>query len=161
MKLNLKERTLVIVKPDALQRGALGLILERFHHKGLKLVGLKLTKLPDSVLNKHYSHHKGKSFFAGLKKFMQSAPVALVALEGAEAVEVVRALVGPTSGRKAPPGTIRGDFSISTQANTIHASDSVASAKIELKRFFKANELFSYDRHDFHFVYGEEERSVL
>ena len=93
MKLNLKEQTLVIIKPDALQRGALGLILERFHHKGLKLVGLKLTKLPDSVLNAHYSHHKGKSFFAGLKKFMQSAPVALVALEGAEAIEVVRSVL--------------------------------------------------------------------
>jgi len=159
--LNLKERTLIILKPDALQRGILGPILERFHQKGLKLVGLKMTKLSDVLINTHYKHHRDKVFFSGLKRFMQSAPVALVALEGLEAVEVVRNLVGPTSGRKAPAGTIRGDFSISTQANIIHASDSVATAKIELKRFFKTSELFSYDRHDFDFVYGEEERGVL
>ncbi len=156
--MDLKERTLIIIKPDAVQRGLVGPILERFHNKGLKLVGLKMTKLSDVLINKHYAHHREKSFFGGLKAFMQSAPVALIVLEGLESVEVVRSLVGPTSGRKAPAGTIRGDFSISTQTNIIHASDSVATAKTEIKRFFKASEIFDYDRNDYDFVYGEEER---
>lgn len=158
-KNNLKERTLVIIKPDALQRHLLGEIVSRFERKGLKIAGMKMMRLSDILLNKHYRHHKDKVFFVGLKKFMKSAPVIVTVLEGLEAIRVVRLVVGPTSGRNADAGSIRGDLCISTQTNIVHASDSSKSAKAEIKRFFKTKELFNYKIADFDFVYGEEERS--
>ncbi|MDP3954589.1 MAG: nucleoside-diphosphate kinase [bacterium] len=157
-KFNLKEKTLIIIKPDALQRNLIGEIVGRFERKGLKIIGMKMIKLSDLLLNKHYAHHKDKFFFTGLKNFMKSSPVVIMVLEGLEAVSVTRLIVGPTSGRKADAGSIRGDLCISTQTNIVHASDSVSTARQEIKRFFKSVELFNYKKMDFEFVYGEEER---
>lgn len=156
--MNIKERTLVIIKPDALQRNLLGKIIGRFEQKGLKIVGLKMMQLDDVLLEKHYAHHKDKPFFESLKKFMKNSPVAVVVLEGLEAIRIVRLICGATSGRQADVGTIRGDFSMSTQANIVHASDSVETAEKEIWRFFNNNEIFDYQKIDFTQVYGEEER---
>jgi len=155
-----EERTLIIIKPDALQRNLLGEIVNRFEKKGLKIVGMKMMRLDDVMLDEHYSHHKEKPFFAGLKKFMQSSPVVAMALSGFNAVSAVRLIVGPTKGYEADAGSIRGDLSISGQANIVHASDSLENARAEVERFFKPDELFSYKKADFEFVYGEEERAT-
>ncbi len=152
-----KEKTLIILKPDAVQRGLLGDIISRFEKKGLKIVGLKMAHLDDVILTEHYIHHKDKPFFDDLKKFMSQSPVVLACLEGVEAIKVVRAMCGPTSGREAPAGTIRGDFSISVSSNIIHSSDSEETAEKEIKRFFKEEELFSYDRCDFSVIYSKDE----
>ncbi|PIR66573.1 MAG: nucleoside-diphosphate kinase [Parcubacteria group bacterium CG10_big_fil_rev_8_21_14_0_10_36_14] len=152
------ERTLVIVKPDALQRNLMGEIFGRFERKGLKVVGLKMMQLEDLMLDEHYSHHKDKPFFDGLKKFMKSAPVVVAVLEGLEAISAVRLIVGPTKGRAADAGSIRGDLGMSGQANLVHASDSLENAEAEVKRFFKDEELFEYTKGDWEWVYGEEER---
>lgn len=153
-----QEKTLVIIKPDALQRNLLGRIIERFERKGLKIVGLKMIQLDDVLLDEHYNHHKDKSFFNGLKKFMKGSPVAVMVLEGLEAIKAVRMICGATSGRQADMGTIRGDFSMSTQANIVHASDSPETAEKEIWRFFNNDELFDYKKIDFEHIYGEEER---
>ena len=156
--MNIKERTLIIIKPDALQRNLLGKIIERFEQKGLKIVGLKMMRLDDVLLDEHYAHHKDKPFFESLKKFMKNSPVAVMVLEGLEAVKVARMICGATSGRQADVGTIRGDFSMSTQANIVHASDSAEMAEKEIWRFFNADEIFDYRKIDFEHIYGEEER---
>lgn len=155
------EKTLVIIKPDAMQRNLLGEIITRFEKKGLKISGLKMIELEDLLLDEHYSHHKDKPFFAGLKNYMKSSPVVVMALEGIEVVEAVRLLVGPTKSRIADAGSIRGDYSMSGQTNIIHASDSPENAEIEVKRFFKDEELFNYKKIDFEFLYGDEERGEL
>lgn len=155
------EKTLVIIKPDAMQRNLLGEIITRFEKKGLKIVGLKMVQLEDVLLEEHYAHHKDKPFFAGLKNYMKSSPVAVMALEGIEVVEAVRLLVGPTKSRIADAGSIRGDYSMSGQTNIIHASDSSDNALAEIKRFFKDDELFDYRKIDFEFLYGDEERGDL
>ncbi|MFH1426221.1 MAG: nucleoside-diphosphate kinase [Candidatus Kerfeldbacteria bacterium] len=152
------ERTLIIMKPDCLQRNLLGEIITRFERKGLKIVGLKMEQISDLKIDEHYAHHKDKPFFAGLKGFMQAAPVVLMVLEGLEAVEAVRLITGETKGRAADGGTIRGDFSMSMQANIVHASDSVENAELEVKRFFKEEELFEYNKMDAEWVYSEDER---
>jgi nucleoside-diphosphate kinase len=154
----LKERTLTIIKPDALQRDLLGDIINRFERKGLKIVGLKMMQLEDVLLDEHYGHHKDKHFFVGLKKFMKSSPVVVTVLEGLEAVKTVRFICGPTCGREADAGTIRGDFSMSLQHNIIHASDSVEAAEKEIYRFFNNDELFDYPKVEFDYLYSEEER---
>lgn len=151
------ERTLIIVKPDALQRNLLGEIIHRFEQKGLKIVGLKMMAIDDVKVTEHYEHHKDKPFFQNLKKYMQSSPVVVLALEGVEAISAVRLIVGPTKGREADAGSIRGDFAMSAQCNIVHASDSVDSAKKEIKRFFKKDEIFSYEKMDFSWVYGADE----
>ena len=152
------ERSLVIIKPDALQRNLMGEILGRFERKGLKIVGMKMMQLEDLMLEEHYSHHKDKPFFKSLAKFMKSAPVMIVALEGLEAISAIRLIVGPTKGRAADAGSIRGDLGMSGQANLVHASDSEDNAELEIKRFFKEDELFEYSKGDWEWVYGEEER---
>jgi len=152
------EKTLVIFKPDALNRGVIGEIIERFENKGLKIVGLKMKHLDDPVLDEHYAHLKDKPFFAAYKKFMMRAPSLVMALEGNRAVEVVRAMAGPTYGIEAAPGTIRGDYSMSQGYNIIHASDSLEAADKEIKRFFEASEIFSYQRVDWEVIYAEDER---
>jgi len=143
---NKHERTLIIVKPDAIHRNLLGEIIHRFEIKGLKIVGLKMMELGDVILEEHYAHHVDKPFFKGLKDFMKSAPVVLMCLEGYSAVEAVRTVVGPYKGHEAAGGTIRGDFSLSSQSNVVHASDSIENAKIEIDRFFNEDEIFSYSR---------------
>lgn len=139
------EQTLVIFKPCTIQRGLFGQITDRFERKGLLLAGIKMLWLTDSILDDHYSHLKDKPFFGRIKASMEISPVIVMCWEGIEAVSVVRNLVGPTNGREAQPGTIRGDFSMSVQENIIHASDSLESAAIELKRFFEPHELFKYE----------------
>lgn len=153
-----KERTLVIIKPDALQRNLLGDIICRFERKGLKIVGLKMAQLGDVLLEEHYAHHKDKDFFGGLKKFMKSSPVVVAVLEGLEAIKTVRFICGPTCGREADAGTIRGDLSMSRQYNIIHTSDSRATAEKEIYRFFNSDELFDYPKIDFDYLYSDDER---
>lgn len=153
----LKEHTLVILKPDAFQRAILGQIITRFENKGIKILGIKMTHLNDEILSEHYAHHKDKAFFDELKNFMSSAPVVALALEGLDVVKVVRTLIGSTSGRDSAPGTIRGDFSISRSVNIIHASDSVENGQQEVRRFFKENELFHYDKAAKEFYYDPGE----
>ena len=155
------EKTLIIIKPDALQRNLFGEIVSRFERKGLKIIGCKMAHLNDVLLNKHYVQHKDKPFFNGLKKFMKTSPVVVMALEGLNVIKAVRLVVGPTKGWEADAGSIRGDLSISTQANLVHASDSPEAAKREIKIFFKNGELFQYLKCDFDYVYAETERKSL
>jgi nucleoside-diphosphate kinase len=130
------ERTLIIAKPDAVQRGLVGEIINRLERKGLKLIGLKMARLDTEALQAHYAEHLEKPFYSGLENFMKSSPVVLMAWEGYECVNSVRILVGATNPRDAEAGTIRGDFSIGTGRNLIHASDSSESGTSEVKRFF-------------------------
>jgi nucleoside-diphosphate kinase len=138
------QQSVVLVKPDGLQRGLLGEIISRFERKGLKLVAVKMMRLTDELLDEWYSHHKGKDFFAELKKFMMSSPIVAMLWEGVEAVETVRKLCGLTLGRAAEAGSIRGDFSMSQQLNLIHASDSTATAKKEKAMIFKSEDEFPW-----------------
>ena len=151
------ERTLIIFKPDSLNRGLLGTILNRFERKGLKLIGMKMLYLNDDLLDEHYSHLRTKPFFGRITRFMKSAPSIVGILEGNNAVSVVRELVGETRGYDARAGTIRGDFSISGQCNAIHASDSVVNADLEIARFFKDEEIFEYEKVDLSYIYAEDE----
>lgn len=152
------EKTLVILKPDCVNRGLVGEIVHRFERKGLKVVGMKMEVIKPEVLHEHYGHHASKPFFPGLVKFMTSIPSVLMVLEGKEAVKVVRKMAGVTSGRDAEFGTIRGDFSLSVQTNIVHVSEDLAAAKTEINRFFKTHEIHSYQKLDFEWIYGEDER---
>src|ERR1700712_4286230 len=143
------ERTLVIAKPDAVQRGLVGEIIRRMENKGLKLIGLKMMSLDAPLLQAHYSEHLEKDFYAGLEQFMKSSPVVVMAWEGYQCVESVRNLVGATNPREAVPGSIRGDLAIGTGRNLIHASDSKESGESEVKNFFKDGELFDYDKSEY------------
>jgi len=158
MKPKNQERTLIIIKPDALQRNLLGEIINRFERKGLKIVGLKMTSIDDLKIEEHYSHHKDKPFFESLKRYMQSSPAVVMVLAGKNAVSATRLIVGPTKGYEADAGSIRGDFSMSNQCNIVHASESPEIAETEIYRFFNENELFEYKKIDFEFIYGEDER---
>ena len=151
------EQTLVILKPCTLQRGLVGEITKRFERKGLRLAGMKMIQLTDDILSEHYSHLSTKSFFQRVKDSMMTAPVIVCCYEGVDAIQVVRTLAGPTNGRLAAPGTIRGDFSMSFQENIIHASDSPETAKAELNRFFKPDELFEYNVATFDYLYANDE----
>lgn len=152
------QRSVVLLKPDALQRGLVGEIITRFERKGLKLVGLKMMKLTDEILDQWYSHHKEKPFFGALKKFMMSSPIIAMLWEGLECVATVRKLCGVTKGYEAEGGSIRGDYSLSGQHNIIHASDSIETAQKEEKLIFKKEEIFEYDKGDYLWVYSVEER---
>jgi nucleoside-diphosphate kinase len=139
------ERTLIILKPDAVQRGLCGQVLTRFEQKGLQIVGMKFMKLPQELVETHYEPHRGKPFYAGLVKFMTRSPVVVLALEGKDAIAIARKMMGATFGSKAEPGTIRGDFGVSNSFNLIHGSDSPESAQHELGLFFKPDELVSWE----------------
>jgi nucleoside-diphosphate kinase len=152
------ERTLIIAKPDAVQRGLVGEIITRLERKGLKLIGMKMASLDESVLRTHYAEHLEKPFYTGLEEFMKSSPVVLMAWEGYECVDSVRLLVGATNPRQAAPGSIRGDLSVGTGRNLIHASDSLASGKREVGIFFEEDELFSYDKSEYLHIYEDFER---
>ena len=141
-----KEITLVLVKPGAIQRELIGEIITRFERKGIKIVGLKMVQMNETLMNEHYHHLIGKPFFEDLKKSMMSTPVVAMALEGYDIVKRVRTLAGATNPREAFPGTIRGDYSISVRNNVIHASATSEEALIELQRFFSEEELFDYHR---------------
>ena len=151
------ERTLVLIKPDAVQRGLIGRLLARFEDKGLKVAGIKFMKLTDELLNEHYSHLADKPFFPGTKRFMTQTPVVAICIEGLDSVDTVRRLCGITKAREAAPGTIRGDWAMSVQANLVHASDSLETAKTEVARFFNTAELFEYDSALTSAIYSEDE----
>lgn len=153
------ERSVVIVKPDGVQRGLIGEIIHRFERKGLKLTGLKMISLDDALLDEWYAHHKDKAFFPDLKQFMKSYPVVAMLWEGHDGVATIRRLTGVTRARDAEAGTIRGDFGMSQQYNLIHASENAEIAKKEEKLMFKEDEIFTWDKlSDIH-VYLKEERS--
>ena len=152
------ERTLVLIKPDAVQRGLIGNILNRFERKGLKVVGLKLMELSDEILDDHYSHLSDKPFFPRIKSFMRSTPVIAICLEGFEVVDTVRTLCGITNSREAASGTIRGDLGMSIQCNLVHASDSIETAEVEVPRFFAPDELTDYESVTDTVIYASDER---
>ena len=152
------ERTLILIKPDAIARGLAGRILARFEQKGLKVAGLKMIQLTDALLKEHYSHLADKPFFPTITEFMSRLPVIALCLEGLEAVEVCRKMCGVTNSRKADPGTIRGDFGLSMQANLVHASDSTESATAEVKRFFGDDDLSDYEPALLSYVLAADER---
>lgn len=151
------ERTLILIKPDAIQRGLIGRIIARFEEKGLRVIGIKFFKLTDELCAEHYSHLADKPFFPGIKRFMQQTPVIALCLEGLDCVETVRLLCGITKARAAAPGTIRGDWAMSIQANLVHASDSIETAEKEVERFFSASELFAYESALSPTIYSEDE----
>jgi nucleoside-diphosphate kinase len=138
------ERTLIILKPDAVQRGLTGQIITRFENKGLQIVGLKFMQISRQLAETHYEPHRGKPFYAGLVSFMTSSPVIVLALAGKDAIAISRKMMGATFGSKAEPGTIRGDFGVSNSFNLIHGSDSAESAQRELGLFFKSEELIDW-----------------
>jgi nucleoside-diphosphate kinase len=138
------ERTLIILKPDAVQRGMCGEIITRFEKKGFQIVGMKFMKIPTQLAETHYEPHKGKPFYPGLVKFMTSSPVVVMVLQGKDAIAISRKMMGATFGSKAEPGTIRGDFGVSNSFNLIHGSDSPESATRELGLFFKKDELLEW-----------------
>jgi len=152
------QRSVVLVKPDGLQRSLVGQIISRFERKGLKLLAIKMMRLNDQVLDQWYAHHKEKPFFGEIKKFMTSAPVIAMLWEGIDCVKAVRKLSGVTLGRAAEAGSIRGDFSMSQQLNLIHASDSEETAGKEEKIIFDKDEIFDYDKGEYLYVYSVEER---
>ena len=140
------ERTLVIVKPDGVQRGLIGSILGRLEARGLRVVGLKFLSVPPSLAERHYAEHEGKPFYAGLLAHITGGPVAVACFEGNNAVQLVRNTIGATNPLSAGPGTIRGDYAIDIGRNLIHASDAPATAERELALWFQQGELVSYTR---------------
>lgn len=151
------EKTLVLLKPCTVQRALIGEVISRFEKKGLRIAGLKMMQLDDAILREHYAHLVEKPFFPDLCATMSVTPVVAMALEGVDAIEVVRQMAGPTNGRKALPGTIRGDFSNSGQQNIVHASDGPETAAAELKRFFREGEIFEWPYPAMTAIYGGDE----
>lgn len=154
------ERTVVLVKPDGVQRGVVGEIISRFERKGLRLASIKMISLSDAILDEWYAHHKDKAFFPDLKSYMKSYPVVAMLWEGLEAVTTVRTLVGITKAREAAPGTIRGDLAMSQQYNLIHASEFPADALKEEALIFNDSEIFHWDKSEYEHVYATEERKT-
>lgn len=140
------ETTLIILKPDAVQRGLMGRIISRFEDKGLQVVGCKFMQISPELAATHYEAHKTKGFYAGLVRFMTSSPVLVLAVRGIGAITICRGMMGATFGSKAAPGTIRGDFGVSNSFNLIHGSDSPEAAERELKLFFKQGEVIEIKR---------------
>ena len=140
------QRTLLLVKPDGVQRQLVGRVITRFEERGLKLVGLKLVQTSRELAETHYAVHRERPFFAGLVDFITSAPLVAAALEGPNAIAIVRAMNGATRPHEAEPGSIRGDFAVETAQNLVHASDSPENAAAELALWFKPEELLSYER---------------
>lgn len=152
------EKSLIIIKPDAVQRNLVGEVISRLEKKGLKIVGMKMMSIEDALLEEHYAHIKDKPFFPGIRDFMKACPVIVMVVEGINAVSALRLIVGPTKAWEANAGTIRGDFSLSTQSNIVHASDSIEAGVIEVKRFFANEEIFEYKKIDTDFIYAEHKK---
>ena len=153
------ERTLLLIKPDAIQRGLVGKVISYFENKGLTLVGNKMIQLDDEKLAEHYAHIADKPFFPGIANFMKSTPVIAQCWEGCEAVNIVRTICGVTNSREAAPGTVRGDLAMSIQSNLVHSSDGPETAAEEVPRFFAEDELFKYDKKNYEYIYAGDERS--
>lgn len=148
------ERTLIIIKPDGIQRHLAGQIISRLERKGLKLIAAKFMQIPVDLVHRHYAAHKDKPFFAPAVKFMTSAPSLLMIWEADGCVDIVRKMIGSTFGYEAQPGTIRGDFGCSQRYNLIHGSDSLESARNEIKLFFKPDEIVGYELSDAPWLYS-------
>ncbi|MCF6156980.1 MAG: nucleoside-diphosphate kinase [wastewater metagenome] len=155
------EKTLVILKPDAVQRRLLGKIISRFEEKGFQIVGLKMMQISESLARKHYASHEGKDFFEPLIRYTTSAPVIVMVLKGKNSIEIIRKMMGATFGSKAEPGTIRGDYAVSNRFNLIHGSDSPASAEKEIGIFFKEEEVFEYNPIDIPWVYDTSHGDIV
>jgi nucleoside-diphosphate kinase len=151
------ERTLVIIKPCAIRRGLIGEVIQRFERRGLQLSGMKMVQLSEEILNEHYAHLVKYDFFQRIKDSMMLTPVIICCWKGVDAVHIARVMAGKTNGREAAPGTIRGDFSVSVQENIVHTSDTVENALIELKRFFKDEEIFEFDKLSSNVFYANDE----
>ncbi len=151
------EQTLVILNPSCVERGLIGEVISRIQKKGIIITGMKMMQLDEKILREHYAHLVDKPFFPGLCESMMASPVVCMVLKGADVVSVFRAMTGVTNGRKAAPGTLRGDFCMSGQANIIHASDSPENAEIEIARFFKPEEVFDYTPANVSFIYATDE----
>lgn len=151
------EQTVVLVKPDGVQRGLIGEIIHRFERKGLKLSAIKMISVSDALLEEWYAHHKDKPFFPALKSYMKSYPIVAMVWEGLGSVAAVRKMIGITKARDAEPGTIRGDFAMSQQYNLVHASEDSEIAKREVKIMFGTSEIFEWDKKEDIHVYLEEE----
>ncbi|HYC78149.1 MAG TPA: nucleoside-diphosphate kinase [Planctomycetota bacterium] len=154
------ETTLIIVKPDGVQRGLVGRIVSRFEEKGLQIVGMKMTTIPKDLAATHYEAHRERKFYPGLVRFMTSSPVVILALAGINAIAICRKMMGATFGSNAEPGTIRGDFGVSNSYNLIHGSDSVDAAKRELQLFFKEGELVEWRPASQAWTYDASEEKV-
>ena len=151
------ERSLILLKPDAVQRRLIGRIISRFEDKALSIVAMKLMHVTPDLAKQHYAEHVEKPFYPGLEKFITGAPVVAIVLEGLECVRVVREMLGKTSGLQAAPGTIRGDFSSSRQMNLVHASDGPDAATVELDLYFDASEFCEYTPVAHEFVNANDE----
>lgn len=151
------EQTLVILKPSAIERGLVGEVISRIQNKGLIITGMKMMQLDEAILREHYAHLVDRPFFPSIVASMVASPVICMVLKGVDAVETFRKMTGSTNGSKAEPGTLRGDFCMSGQANIVHASDSVENAKIEIARFFKPEEVLDYTPSNVAFLYAEDE----
>ena len=147
------ERSLVLVKPDAVQRALTGQIISRLEKKGLKIVAMKMLHMDKSLAQRHYAIHKGKAFFDDLVSFITSSPIIAIVFQGDNAVQIIRQLIGETDPAKAPGGTIRGDFGIDVGHNLVHGSDSPENASKEIDLFFSREEIFDYDRELDRWVY--------
>ena len=148
------ERTLIIIKPDAVQRQLAGRIISRFEEKGLQIAGCKFMRISQELAQEHYAVHKGKDFFEPLIKYMTSGPVLVMVLQAEGVIAMARKLMGATFGSQAEPGTIRGDFGGSQGFNLVHGSDSTESAETEIKHFFNNDELVDYELTNKHWLYG-------
>jgi nucleoside-diphosphate kinase len=140
------ERTLVLIKPDGMQRGLAGEIIARLERRGLRIVGMRMLHMDEALARQHYAAHEGKAFFPGLLRYITSSPIIAAVFEGRNAVEIVRQAMGATNPAQAAPGTIRGDLAIDTGRNLVHGSDSLEAAEKEIRLFFKEEETFSYER---------------
>ena len=149
------ERTLIIVKPEGVQRGLIGNVVTRFEQRGLKLVGLKLIQITPELAEQHYGVHKGKPFYAGLVKHITSGPVVVGVIEGPKAISVVRTTMGATNAAEALPGTIRGDYGLEIGFNIVHGSDGPETAVQEINLFFKPEELVEYTQATQQWIYEQ------
>lgn len=154
------ERTLVLLKPDAVQRRLVGKILERLERKGLKIVALQMRRIEESLARRLYAEHEGKDFYEPLVEFITAGPVVAMVVEGYDGIAMVRSLLGTTFGPTAAPGTIRGDFGASRRYNLVHASDSPAGAEREIGLFFREEELLHYEIPDDRWVYASIDRGT-
>ncbi len=155
------EKTLIIVKPDAVQRRLMGKIISRFEDKGFQIIGLKMILITESMARKHYAEHEGKDFFEPLVRYTTSAPVLVMVLKGKNAIEIVRKMMGATFGFRAEPGTIRGDYAVSNRFNLIHGSDSPISAEKEIGIFFRREDLFEYNLSDLSWIYDTSAGDIV
>lgn len=151
------EQTLIIIKPCAIRRDLIGEIIHRFEMKGMQLCGIKMIQLDDTILDEHYAHLVGRSYFQRIKNSMMKTPVVVSVWKGIDVVEIAHHMAGATNGREAVPGTIRGDYSVSIQENIVHTSDTVENAKSEITRFFKEEEIFDFNQLSNSVLYAENE----